>query len=908
MRYKQIIRVFLASSDELRADRIAFGDFIRRIDDIYNSHDVRVKLFKWEDYDAGYNGVPKQIEYNEQIPEADFFVGLFLHKAGAFTVEEVKVAQGIFQVPELARICIFFREPEGNKKVLPELKALETDLIKNAGYSGFRYHNCETLFLHFVMQLQLKEITNPVKILLKETQLFINTEKVVDLDKIPFIKNNEEWIRIRQELHDLKKEMIKLKDLLTVSPENVALNKILSEKQFRYQELKESQEEQEKVLYDTAFTIVKIQGHVRSERLQQAIEFFEKGDNRGANALLCLEDINREMMVDKAAFDKVKEFTGSLLEEKRIPVKSHIAEYRLKAQVILSDLSCPDRFAEACRNYEMAIELAESCLQGEEYIDILFDYAYFLYHHKQSQQAIFYFEKLLVVCGLGLHKNRDFYLGKILMIHTNLSGLYLRINKFDQAEPLCLRILEIVQSLSKELFQKFFSFLPIACHNLGIIYREQDSPKAENMFLKALEMREDMVKDFPDIYSLNLADTLRELSTLYLKTSRNGKAEEMILRSMEYYERYNFRNDSYAMLKSNLGNYYRQCKRFDEAEVLLNEALSLWEQLMTKEPEAYVLQLIKIQQMLGNLYVDIKQNNKAEAMYQKAFGIIEPLVRIEPEVYLRGLVDLYNNWGIFYRKIHCSDKSRESYNKALKYFEELAIQYPGYRSMVAMIESNLGNLYLEQGKVEEVEVHYLKALDIYRELKDRNQAVYLPELAKIHTKLGYFYFQISEDEKCVKSMGEALIVWHALAEKHPELYAQEEGKAFILLGEVSVRQKELDQANKYLFCGVKIFNVLAKQKPLEYLSFLGIGLRQLGTLFEQEYEDFIRARSYYFKASETYEYFFQLNSEVALEDMKQVYEDMAYICRKTHEEELALHYQECAQKGEIISEQFKKRF
>ena len=43
------IKVFLASSDELRDERQKFGDLIRRLDDIYVKRGIHVQLLMWED-------------------------------------------------------------------------------------------------------------------------------------------------------------------------------------------------------------------------------------------------------------------------------------------------------------------------------------------------------------------------------------------------------------------------------------------------------------------------------------------------------------------------------------------------------------------------------------------------------------------------------------------------------------------------------------------------------------------------------------------------------------------------------------------------------------------------------------------------------------------------------------------
>lgn len=82
MKTNRVIKIFLASSEELEADRYRFGNLIRKLDNIYEKRGIRIELFEWEDYDAAYNGMRKQDEYNERVRASDMFLALFYKKRG----------------------------------------------------------------------------------------------------------------------------------------------------------------------------------------------------------------------------------------------------------------------------------------------------------------------------------------------------------------------------------------------------------------------------------------------------------------------------------------------------------------------------------------------------------------------------------------------------------------------------------------------------------------------------------------------------------------------------------------------------------------------------------------------------------------------------------------------------------
>lgn len=87
------VSVFIASSNELAQERTILGDLSYRIGKLYADEGYELRLLEWEDFDAAYNGVRKQDEYNEVIRTADLFIGMFWRRAGGFTLEECGVAR-----------------------------------------------------------------------------------------------------------------------------------------------------------------------------------------------------------------------------------------------------------------------------------------------------------------------------------------------------------------------------------------------------------------------------------------------------------------------------------------------------------------------------------------------------------------------------------------------------------------------------------------------------------------------------------------------------------------------------------------------------------------------------------------------------------------------------------------------
>lgn len=96
------VTIFIASSFEMRTDRIALGDCIRQLDDLYESKGIRIRLNCWEDYTPEYTGERKQDEYNRDlVMNSQIIIGLFKSVCGAYTQEEIKLgiaSKGLTQV------------------------------------------------------------------------------------------------------------------------------------------------------------------------------------------------------------------------------------------------------------------------------------------------------------------------------------------------------------------------------------------------------------------------------------------------------------------------------------------------------------------------------------------------------------------------------------------------------------------------------------------------------------------------------------------------------------------------------------------------------------------------------------------------------------------------------------------
>src|SRR5271157_3910111 len=151
------IRIFLASSAELRKDRDAFELYFLQQNDEFMKKGFKLKVERWESFFSAMSKTRSQDEYNKVIRQCDVFVSLFGSKIGKYTKEEFDVAHRQFKSSGKPFIYTFFRNTEfktGNapRKDLRSLWAFQEKLEKLEHFYD-RYENIEDLMLQFRGQL-----------------------------------------------------------------------------------------------------------------------------------------------------------------------------------------------------------------------------------------------------------------------------------------------------------------------------------------------------------------------------------------------------------------------------------------------------------------------------------------------------------------------------------------------------------------------------------------------------------------------------------------------------------------------------------------------------------------------------------------------------------------------------------
>jgi internalin A len=153
------VRIFLASSLELREDRDEFDLHFRQQNDRLRKQGLYLEIVRWEHFLDAMSETRLQDEYNKKIRECDIFVCLFLTKTGKFTEEEFDVALRQFKDTGKPRIYTYFKDAaittgSARREDLTSLWDFQ-EKLKTLGHFHTVYNNIEHLKNHFREQLDL---------------------------------------------------------------------------------------------------------------------------------------------------------------------------------------------------------------------------------------------------------------------------------------------------------------------------------------------------------------------------------------------------------------------------------------------------------------------------------------------------------------------------------------------------------------------------------------------------------------------------------------------------------------------------------------------------------------------------------------------------------------------------------
>ena len=515
----RVIRVFIASSDELTSEREKFDTLFAHLNTIFEARGISLKPVKWEFLDSSAGPLHKQEEYNRELKTCDICVVVFWQKFGDYTKEELDVAYSeLCAGRKPTKLYVFFKEPADASEQMQNFKV---SFDKEYAYGHFygKFSTLDKLQLDFVLQLEHFLGSNLIKV--EDSQVKVDQLVVAHLDNIPFAADNERYRELREQLQELNEDIADLESSDSLSADK---EQRLNKKKQKRNEIREKLQEHEQLLLGAAVRVAQYTGERISERMKRAIELFNEGKVSEANAVL-----------DEAERDADQILNG--VKELKAVGKQSVDELLVKASYMLADEKYPieERVEKTHNIYKKALDLATECDYEEEKLyKLLSDYCDFLIKYAKYDEALEIAQRCVELCeelygdnhgktadsydniGITYHYNGDYdaaleNYNKALDIrkqvlgenhpntatsYNNIGGVYYSLGDYDKALEYYKKDLDIcLQVLGENHPNTAGSY-----NNIGLVYDDKgDYDAALEYYNKALAIKKQVLgENHPD--------------------------------------------------------------------------------------------------------------------------------------------------------------------------------------------------------------------------------------------------------------------------------------------------------------------------------------------------------------------------------------------------------------------------
>ena len=594
---QKTFKIFLASSDDLREERISFGNFIRTLNKIYLGRGMSIDVFEWEDQEAFIDNRRTQDKYKDEIRRSDMFVALFYKKAGKYTIEEFDVAMEEFGKKGYPKVFVCCKALKKNKKVTPELKAFKDKLNeKDKEKFWINFENNDELQLRFVQQFLMVE-NELMKLKLEGDKVTLDGLYIAELANLSFAAGNEQYIQMKEEIEKLPDKIKKAHELTEKYPDDKVLRDELQEKQNRLNYLKEEFARLQQALFETSQRIATMQRENLSDKLRRATEAFESGNMERANTLL--DEIAHEAETHHAN-----------LEQDRALVHQDIEAFLLQAKTKMAEVNTPieDRIKEVHGIYVKADQWAEDSALPDDKLDgLLNDYSSFLYDYGKYKESEPIYLRLVSLREKVLGKEHPL----TATTYNNIGLTFKKQGDYPKALEYYFKALNIYE----KVLGKEHPYTATSYNNIGLTYKKQgDYPKALEYYFKALNIYEKVLgKEHPDTATSynNIGETYRNLGDY-------PKALEYHFKALDIREKaLGMEHPDTAMSYNNIGGVYDSQGDYTKALEYYFKALDIVKNVLGEEHPYTASSYNNI----GGTYHNQRDYPKALEYYQKALSI-----------------------------------------------------------------------------------------------------------------------------------------------------------------------------------------------------------------------------------------------------------------------------------------------
>lgn len=716
------IKIYLSSNlDEVKDDRNELEGFIGRISrNLRERYKGRGVIFDivplhCEDYNPEINGNVNSDEFVELIAGCDICVFLVFTDADKATVDEFNLAREVFESSENGKpkIYTYFKQLSG-AEIKQSVFDFMDELDKSFSHFWNTFENIDTVKLNLILNLSILN-EGFIQVEFEEGECLINGEEKLDLSRVSQFANNRELRSLKLQMEEVEKEYLALRPKYASGKATEEENRRYAKIAAKRQSLIDIIDELEEGIFALSYKMCR--DETKGEltlRQREAYRLFEHGDFEGAISILEFTDINSEFERDEK----------KMIKKATVLIREHKTAIEILSAMKLYE----GRFAEIKKRYDYIVPIAEKYLVE---LDIVYDYAYYLY--AQGDASAY-------EIALGL---KEIYINhrdicndyKIAKLYELIGIICLKISaEPEECEMYFIQAIDILNKLNVEGEKNNNSGLASLYINIGAFYIYQNCEEAEEYYKKAIEIYKKLAKDSRN-YKDALAVCYINIGFFNASRGESKAAEQNYLNAIELYEELvKTDKDNYSenlgIAYNNIGLFYSENEVFEKAEACYVKAIQIFKEIVLDNPDRYYPNLSRCYNNIGLCCYNQGKLNIAEDYYIKAIRIRERLVEMNPMIYKADLSESYNNAGLLYDDKNDNLKAEFYFEKAIEILEELSKTNPDrYCDSLAISYNNFSGYFRRINNPEKVIEYSLKAIEILEDLANKKPKRYNQDLA-----------------------------------------------------------------------------------------------------------------------------------------------------------------------------------
>lgn len=778
----QTVRIFLSIDKTLEQERLELTDLVENLNHSLERRNANILMLAWD------NSTNDSKDFKKEISKTDLCLNLYYTYFNNTTQAELESAyQALCQGKNPKKIYVYFKDGD----TIPEkLQEFRDSFPTKYGHFYCSFSNIDTLKADFLLQFmeyQSKNLCGSKMLEVNNGKVTLDGKEYVDLKNVPFAGNNEEY-------NLLLKSIKKTKKLLAITDVN---DEEYADYAAELQQLNEKLSKMENSLWDTALMITRLSTTKCSERLKRAMDLFNAGDNKGAQAVLNEEEIERDVEHNLHLIQ--------LGEEGKKGLKINIEEYQLKIKTLENEMAegwCDEVI-------KIRLNIVELSKKG---------------YSEQSKETAEAYDKLgQDESDFGMYNEAKTHYATALHIRENL----LYKDHPDTATSYsnmglvyaCLGDYENALEYSKKALNNREIVLgcnhhdtAVSYNNVGIVHSYMGHCKEAISFqTKALSIIENLL----GIYHSDTASAYSNLGINYCHIGQNQKALDLCLKALEirkqlFGDKHPDTSNSYGHVGYVYGLIGDNTKAMEYNTRALELCRLLFGENNIKTADKYC-NVGMIHANLGNFEKAIENETKALNIRKKVLGYNH-----------LDTANSYDNIGLYYSEIQNYQSALNFCIKALEIRKGL---YGDGQCDTALSYDNIGHIHTKLGKFDQALQYQSKALELYISLLGEN-SIYT---ANSYDNVGFDYEKLGEHQKAIENKQKALDIFERILGGHHQ-------KVMLSYSEIADYYRKIGRIRDALTAQKKL-EVILNETDAEFSS-LELCSRKLAVIYRtlQEYD------------------------------------------------------------------------